>query len=182
MVDMNYVRNYEPRWPGVKELNLADQWRARWVDEQELPAEAPVNYAYAMLLLGDKAYAVRPAGGKNWGMVEGATGDTPAEDWLAMALKEQANATAKTIALVGFYECKATRLNTEFEQGALTVRPLYVVSAKSVDDMPDGSAFERRRFPLNEYMVAMRARYPELLDQLTTADHRYAVLRAKGQA
>lgn len=182
MVDMNYVRNYEPRWPGVKELNLADQWRARWVDEQDLPDEAPVNYAYAMLMLGDKGYAVRPTGAAVWSLVEGNTGDTPAADWLTHALREQANATARLVSLIGFFECKATRLNTEYEQGALTVRPFYLVAAATVGDMPPGAKFERRRFPHNEYMVAMRARYAEFLDYLGAADHRYAILRAKGEA
>jgi hypothetical protein len=182
MVDFPGVGVYEPRWPGVKELNLADQWRARWVSEQELPENAPVHYLYALLLMGDKGYAVRESGGNRWGMIEGLAGDLTADAWLKQALKEQAGATLGRAELVGFLECKPTRFNTEFSKDQLTVRPLYVVAAKSVADVPEGSRFERRRFPLNEYVVAMRARYPELLDQLTQAFSHYAVMQAKAQS
>jgi hypothetical protein len=166
----------------VKELNLADQWRARWVNEQELPEHAPVHYVYALLLMGDKGYGVREAGGNRWGMVEGPVGDRATDVFLRHALQEQAGATPGSIDLVGFFECRPTRFNTEFAKDELTVRPLYVVAAKAVSETPPGGKFERRRFPLNEYAVAMRARYPEFLDQLTQAFSRYAVLQAKAQS
>jgi|GEM_PF-4530888 len=182
MVDFPGVGVYEPRWPGVKELNLADQWRARWVNEQELPEHAPVHYVYALLLMGDKGYAVREAGSNRWGMVEGLVGTQSAEEFLASAMMEQAGATIARAELAGFLECRPTRFNTEFSKDQLTVRPIYVVAAKSIADLPSGSRFERRRFPLNEYVVAMRARYPEFLDQLTQAFSHYAVMQAKAQS
>jgi hypothetical protein len=173
---------YEPKWPGVKELNFADQWRARWNDEHELPENAPVYQAYAMVMMGDKGYATRESGASKWGMVEGLVGDTPIDAWLKAALQEQTGATAGKTELVGYFECKATKLNADFESGEVTVRPFYVVAAKKIDDSPANPRFERRRFPLNEYMVAMRARYPELLDYLSKADERYAIMRARGEA
>ena len=51
MVDMNALAAYEPVWPGVKELNIQDDWRARWVDEQELPDNAPVHFVYSLLVM-----------------------------------------------------------------------------------------------------------------------------------
>jgi hypothetical protein len=35
---------------------------------------------------------------------------------------------------------------------------------------------------MNEYLIAVRNRYPELADQFGEAGQRYAVLRAKGEA
>lgn len=179
MVDFNNVGIYEPRWPGVKELNLADQWRARWVNEQELPDHAPVHYLYGLLMMGDKGYAVRERGENRWGMLEGLAGNDSAEQFLKKAAKDRAGATVASAELVGFFECKPTRFNTEFTSDQTTVRPFYVVSAKSVADLPESSGYERRRFPLNEYAVAMRARYPEFMDHLTLAFGRYAVMQAK---
>lgn len=182
MVDMNAIRNYEPRWPGVRELNFADQWRARWVDEQELPAGAPVQVAYAVVLMDDKGYATREKGATKWEMLEGEVGGGTAEEFLTKALKERIGGTVARIDMVGFFECKPTRHNTAFKADAVTVRPMYVVVAKKVVDLPASSNFERRRFPLNEYMVALRARYPELADAVGLATNRYGVLRARGEA
>lgn len=182
MVDFGAAGAYEPKWPGVKEMNFADQWRARWNDERELPENAPVYHAYAMVMMGDKGYATREAGSPKWGMVEGLVGEASVDAWLKAALAEQTGATAGKTELVGFFECKATMLNKDFKQGEVTVRPLYVVAAKSIDDAPADSRYERRRFPLNEYFVAMRARYPELLEHLTEAGQLYAVMRARGEA
>ena len=170
---------YEPRWVGVKELNLADLWRAKWVDEQELPENAPVHYVYALLLLGDKGYAVREAGANRWGMIEGLVGERSVDEFLEQELKARAGATIGQAEMVGFLECKATRLNPDFPAGHLTVRPLYVVAAKTVADTPPNSGYERRRFPQNEYAVAMRARYPEIIDYLSQAFGRYAVMQAQ---
>jgi hypothetical protein len=177
MVDFASMPAYEPRWPGVKELNLADQWRARWVNEQELPEGAPVHYLYALLGMGDKGYAVRAAGENRWGMLEGLVGDLSAEDFLKTAAKERAGLTIGQTALVGFLECKPTSHNAEFTKDDVVVRPIFVVQAKSVADVPANSGYERRRFPLNEYVVALRTRYPELIDYLTLAVNRYATLK-----
>jgi hypothetical protein len=179
MVDMNAVAAYEPRWPGVKELNIQDDWRARWVDEQELPENAPVHFVYSLIVMGDKGYALREAGANRWGMLEGLVGDLSAEKFLKTASKDRAGATLGTSELIGFFECKATRHNKEFAQGATTVRPFYVSVAKTVTDVAPNSGFERRRFPLNEYVVAMRGRYPELIPHLPTAFGRYEILRTK---
>ncbi len=182
MVDLGAIAAYEPRWPGVRELNLADQWRARWVDEQTLSEHAPVKHLYALVLMGDKGYATRETGQAKWGMLEGEPGDLTPEAFLVAAAIERFGATPARIELIGFFECKATRQNAGYESGELTVRPLYLILAKRVDDLPESSNFERRRFPMNEYMVALRARHPELLDYLGLAAARYAILRAKGEA
>jgi hypothetical protein len=182
MVDLGAIAAYEPRWPGVKELNLADLWRARWVGEQELPAGAPVHFVYALVAMGDKGYATRERGAAKWGMLEGEVGDAEPEAFLKAALKERMGGTVARIELIGFFECKPTRHNTEYKSGEITVRPLYLVVAKKVDDLPEDSAYERRRFPLNEYIVALRARYPEFLDHIGLAANRYGFLRAKGEA
>lgn len=182
MVDMSAIRAYEPKWPGVKELNLADQWRARWVDEQELPDGAPINFAYALVLMGDKGYATRERGASRWEMIEGELGDVPVEQFLKQALKERMGAQAARTEVVGFFECKPTRHNTAFKPDDTTVRPLYLVVAKKIDDLPDNSKYERRRFPLNEYMVALRAGYPEIAEYVGLGVNRYGVLRAKGEA
>ncbi|MGE3077215.1 MAG: hypothetical protein AB7N24_19390 [Dehalococcoidia bacterium] len=179
MVDMNAVMSYEPRWPGVKELNIEDQWRARWVDEQTLPAGAPVHFVYSLLVMGDKGYALRESGESVWGMLEGANGDVAPETFVKNAAKERAGATLAATELIGFYECKATRHNKDFEPGATTVRPFYVAVVKTISDVPPASGFERRRFPLNEYAVAMRAHYPELVDHLPAAFQWFAVHKAK---
>lgn len=179
MVNLAELAAYEPRWPGVVELNLQDQWRARWVDEQVLPANAPVNYAYAMVVLGEKGYVVRKAGEPTWGMVEGPTGEERAQAYIEGQVRAQMGIEAGLVELIGFFECKATRHNREYPQGTLTVRPLYLVVAKEVGDTPPG--FERRRLPLNEFMVALRARYPELDEYLGKAALRHAVLRKEGR-
>lgn len=181
-VDLMSLGAYEPRWPGVVELNLQDQWRARWVDEQALPGNAPVFWAYGMVCMGDYGYATREKGGAKWEMIEGPTGESDSEAFIKSAALERMGATAGRIELIGFFECKATRHNTEFEQGAITVRPFYLVVAKKVADVPDGSRYERRRMRMAEFMVAMRARYPELEDYIGLCATRYAVLRAKGEA
>lgn len=181
MVDMGAIAAYEPRWPGVKELNFADQWRARWVDEQTLSEHAPVDHLYALVLLGDKGYMTREAGAAKWSVLEGNPGDLTPEAFLKAAAKARFGATPSKIELIGYFECKPTRHNTDTKAGEITVRPLYVVAAKKVDDLPDGSGWERRRFPFNEYIVALRARYPEIVDYVSMAVNRYAVLRTKGE-
>jgi hypothetical protein len=60
------------------------------------------------------------------------------------------------------------------------VRPVYIAVATSVDDLPEGSPYMRRRMPLNEFTVAVRKRYPEIITYLQKGIDRYIVLRAKG--
>jgi hypothetical protein len=179
MVNLSALAAYEPRWPGVVELNLQDEWRARWVDEQVLPANAPVNYAYAMVVAGERGYVVRRPGEKAWGMVEGATGDQHAQAFVEAETRARMGIEPGLVDLIGFFECKATRQNRAYPPGALTVRPLYLIVAKDVGDAPAG--WERRRLPMNEFMVALRSRYPELDEYLGKAALRYAVLRKEGK-
>ncbi|MBE0611781.1 MAG: hypothetical protein IH609_20535 [Dehalococcoidia bacterium] len=181
-IDLMNLPAYEPRWPGVLELNLQDQWRARWVDEQELPENAPVSWAYGMVCMGDNGYATRAKGGARWEMIEGPTGDKQPEAFVKQAAIERMGATAGRMELIGFFECKATRLNTGVKPGTITVRPFYLVVAKKVADLPEGSDYERRRMRMAEFMVAMRARYPEFEDYIGRCASRYAILRAKGEA
>jgi ADP-ribose pyrophosphatase YjhB (NUDIX family) len=173
---------YRPRPLALKELNLSDDWRARWIDEQDLPENAPVNYAYAVVMMGDKGYVTRPRGAAVWGTVEGTVeGETP-DAFVQRAVKEQMGATIRSLELLGFLECRATSHNEQFEAGFITVRPMYMVVAKSIDDLPADSAYEKRRLPMNEYMMALRGRYPELTDYFGQAGQRYAIMRAKGEA
>lgn len=180
MVDFGAAGSYEPRWPGVKELNLADQWRARWVNEQVLAENAPVHYVYSLLVMGDKGYGIRPVGGNRWGLLEGLAGTNSGEAFLKKAAKEWLGATLGKTELIGFFECRATMHNEEFKQGELTVRPLYVSVAKTMPETSPNAGYERRRFPLNEYVVALRARYPEFMDHIQLAMNRYSVMQAKG--
>ena len=180
MVDLGAIARYEPKWPAVKELNLQDQWRARWNETGQLPEHAPVQRVYALLFLADKGYAVRTPGESVWGMIEGDPEGAPVDKFL----KDQAKSLGVTLAsteLTGFYECRPTRHNTEYQPDDTVVRPLYILVAKTVKDTPGDSPWERRRFPQNEYAVAMRARYPELLDQLVKAFARYAVIHAQSR-
>lgn len=173
---------YQPRPMAMTELNLSDDWRARWIDEQELPENAPVNYAYAVVMMGDKGYVTRTRGGSVWGTVEGAVeGETPAA-FVHRAAKEQTGATIRTLELLGFLECRATSHNEQFSAGSITVRPMYLVVAKSIGDLPGGSGYEKRRLPMNEYLMALRGRYPELMEHFGQAGQRYAIMRAKGEA
>lgn len=173
---------YIPRPLGAKELNLSDDWRGRWIDEQELPANAPVQYAYALVWMGDKGYVTRQRGDAVWGSVEGSVSGEKPDAFIKRAVKEQAGATIGQMEMIGFFECRATSHNPDFAKDTLSVRPLYLVVAKKVDDLPAGSAYEKRRLPLNEYMRAIRGRYPELADPISDAGQRYAVIRAKGGA
>jgi len=180
---MSDLAAYEPRWPGVVELKISDQWRARFVDEQDLPPNAPVAYAYAILYMGDKGYVCREAGADRWGTLEGALdGKERAEAFVKRIAKERVGAVIGKLALVGFLECKATSHNPDYEAGAVTVRPIYVAVAKKVGEVAEGSGYERRRLPLNEHFKALRARYPELDDYFGKAAQQYAVMRAKGEA
>jgi hypothetical protein len=173
---------YMPRPAAVRELNLNDEWRGRWYEADELPENAPVNYAYALVLMGDKGYVTRPAGQTAWGTVEGPTEPGKPESFLKTAIKAQTGATPAHTELIGFFECRATSHNPDFEKDAITVRPLYLAVAKSVGDLGPGAAYEKRRLPLNEYTRAIRDRYTEIEEQMQMACQRYAVLRARGEA
>lgn len=171
---------YQPRPAFKKELNLSDEWRARWIDEHELPEHAPVNYAYAFLLMGGKGYAVRRGEAARWGTIEGAVDGTDAEAFVRRAAMERSGATVKFIEMMGFFECRATSHNPDFKAGDITIRPLYLAVAKRVDDVPEGGGYVRRRLPLNEYLKAMRDRYPEITEYVGLTCERYVALQAKG--
>lgn len=173
---------YFPPAVGQKELNLSDDWRGLWVGEPELPAGIPVLYAYGMVLMGDKGYVTRRAGDSVWATVEGETNGVAPEKFVKAAAKEQVAATVRSMEMLGYFECRATSHNADFPAGAVTIRPFYLIVAKQVGDLAKDSAFEKRRLPANEYMMALRQRYPELAEQLSIAGQRYAVLRAKGEA
>lgn len=174
---------YIPPPGGALELNIGDQWRARWVDQQELPATAPVDYAYAVVCMENRGYVARRAGEGAWGTVEGdlRPGERP-DAFVKRAAREQTGAVAGKVELIGFLECRATRHNTAYPTDAVTLRPLYLVVAKQMKDVPEESGFERRRLPMNEFLAALRTRYPELELYLSKAAERYAVMRAKGEA
>ncbi|MGE5595816.1 MAG: hypothetical protein ACM3S1_07255 [Hyphomicrobiales bacterium] len=174
---------YIPKPLAVLELNLSDEWRARFTEADELPENAPLAYGYATLFMGDKGYVTRPESEDAWGVIEGPfnDGETP-EQWLERTLWNQAGARAAHTELIGFLDCKATSHNTQFPAGTVVVRPIYLAVAKSVEDVPEGSPYVRRRLPLNETSKAIRTRYPELERYLAKALNRYMVLRARGEA
>jgi hypothetical protein len=165
------------------ELNLGDEWRALWVEGQPFPEGVPVLHLYAAVLMGDKGYVVRERGSDaRWGTVEGpvAPGEKPDAAIKRMA-KEQVNATPVRLELMGYLRCRATSHNTEYPKDSPAVRPIYLFAAKQVKDLGSTASFERRRLPMNEYMVAIRSRYPEIDDYLPKAVERYMVLRAKAE-
>ena len=179
MPDMGSYR--EPEWAHLKELSIGNAWLARWIKDEELPADVPVGYAYGLVFLGDKGYVSRSESASVWGTVEGAPEGAGAEAYLKRAAIEQTGATIGRLDLVGFLYCKATSHNPDYQAGAATTRPIYVLVATKVDDIPDGSTFVRRRLPLNEHLMALRDRYYELAKHMTEASERYSIMRARGE-
>ncbi len=178
------LASYQPRWPAVIELNLEDQWRARWVEEETLPPGAPVLFAYGVVFHNERGYAVRRAGSDEpWGTLEVSVpfGSDPAQA-VSEAARRQLGALPRLTSLVGFLECKATSQNPDFPAGTITVRPVYLVVARALEDLPDDAGWERRRFPLAEFMKVLRRRYPELATYLGEAGQKYLVLRSRGEA
>ena len=174
---------YIPKWAGVRELNIGDEWRAVWVKDDEIPEGAPVIYAYAVVMTDEKGYVSRPSGTPKWGVVEGTLGlDEDAKAWIRGAVREQAGGEGGRLELLGYFECKATSNNPDFPKGTATVRPIYLAIPKKMKDIGKDSDFERRRLPLNEFAKALRDRYPELNECITSAVDRYLMLRAKGEA
>lgn len=181
--DLTNMPVYIPKWLGVNELNIGDEWRAVWVDEDELPPDAPILYAYAVVLCEDKGYAVRRAGANNWGSVEGVVNaDEPTVAWAKRAAEQQAGAVSPQPTLIGYFECKATSHNPDFPAGTATVRPIFLVVAKRMKDVGRNAGYERRRFPLNEFARVLRDHYPELNHAILKALDRYLVVQAKGGA
>lgn len=181
IADLNNI--YIPPPLAVLELNLGDQWRARFSEGDELPPNAPLAYGYAVVFMGDKGYVTRRGDDGPWGVLEGAfnAGEKP-RAWLKRLATEQFGATPGQVELIGYLDCKATSHNSEFPPGTITVRPLYVVAAKAVKDLGESSGYVRRRLPLNEHAEAVRKRYPELAPFMSMALNRYAVWRARGEA
>jgi hypothetical protein len=171
---------YIPEWLGVMELNLGNAWRAVWNGREEIPPEAPLLYGYVVVICDDKGYVTRPAGDTRWGVAEGtiAADEQPAAFVKRIAL-EQTGAQGGKPELIGFFECKATSHNPDFPVGYAGVRPIYLLVAAKMKDIGRGSGFERRRLPLNEFVAALRAGYPELNDHVPEAVDRYLVTKAK---
>jgi hypothetical protein len=180
--DLGALAAYKPLWPGVREHNLGDQWRAKFIDADEVPADAPVDYAYALLYGDGRGYVVRTTGSEAWGTVEGAVnaGETFDAGVKRLCL-EQAGATIKKVVVTGFLECKATSHNPNYPVGSIVVRPFTVALASKVDDLPDASPYQRRRLPTNEHMVAIRRHYPDFEKYLGQAGDTYFVMAAKGE-
>jgi hypothetical protein len=179
-MDMNF---YQPEWAGAKELNLGDQWRAMWVERDELPPNAPIVFGYVVVIADGKGYLTRRVGEDRWGIVESvvAVSEKPL-DFVKRASLERVGASGGTTTLLGYFECKATSHNEQFPAGAATVRPIYLVAAKKLTELGRDSEFERRRLPLNEFVRALRDAYPEIREPILSAVDRYIVMQAKGAA
>lgn len=177
---MNLPNFFIPAPPGVKELNLGDEWRATWEADPELPEGIPVLYGYAIVVCEGKGYIARREGDLRWRSVEGASqaGEKPLA-FAKRAAKEQAGATSiERVEQMGYYMCRATSHNPNFPPGATTARPIYLVVAKKVADTMRGTGFERRRLPMNEFADALRGAYPEFAESITKAVDRYMVIQA----
>ncbi|HEX6032528.1 MAG TPA: NUDIX domain-containing protein [Tepidiformaceae bacterium] len=170
-------RSYAP-----VELNIGDEWRAMWEDVEPMPLDVPVGYVYGVLVMDDKGFVIREKGSEKWGTLEGAPakGEKP-DAALKRFAKEYANATAARVELIGYLDCKATSHNPDHPAGTRSVRPMYLFSAKQVKDLGRAAGYERRRLPMNEYMMALRQRYPEIDEYMGRAVERYLVLRARGE-
>lgn len=180
--DLSAIYSYRPRYVGIKELNIGDDWRATWVAATELPEDAPLLHGYAVVLADEKGYVARRTGTARWGVAEGAL--QAGESALAFAkriAREQAGVVSADVELIGFFECRATSYNPDFPAGTATVRPIFLVAARKMKDLGKDSPFERRRLPLNEFAKTLRASYPELNESITAAVDRYLVRRARGE-
>ena len=170
------------REPGVIEMNIAGQWRARWVEAAELPAGVEVTVVRGIIFADDRGYALRPHGGATWNGIEDElpAGEQP-EAFIKRIVKERIGITVGTLVLIGYQACKATSQNTTHREGEITLRPLYLVVGKTVKESPAGSGYERRRWPVNEFGMVMRTRYPEFETRISELLQRYGVGRAKGE-
>jgi len=176
--------NYRPPKPvGKLELKIDDQWRARWEQATALPPGTPVDYGYVLVCMDGKGYVCRKRGSEEvWRTPEGSAlaGEKPGAFAKRIA-KEMLAATAGTVDLIGYLDCRATSHNRDYPKDAAAVRPVYLVVAKQVKDLGPGASFERRRLPINEYSAAIRIRYPEFEAYLSEGVQRYAVLHARDQ-
>ena len=170
------------RSPGVVELNLGDEWRGIYVEGDELPEAVPALYGYTLVVRQDKGYVTRREDDERWGIVEApfTEGETP-EGWASRAAHEQTGAVVSRTFIVGYLDCKATRLNEEHPTGTRSIRPLMLAVAETMDDVPDESGFVRRRLPTNEYMTTVRLRYPELWKYLAKGLDAYLIMKARGE-
>ena len=176
------IAKYTPRYNFTRELNFGDHWRALWVEEDELPEGAPVTYAYALVMKGERGYVTRKGDTDQWRAVEieMEQGDDPEAIVTAECLR-QTGATVDKLILPGFFELKATRHNPDHEIGTIRVRALYVAVAKEVDDVPDDSPHRRRRMPINELSKTLKEQYNELDHIWRRALDVYLVRLAKGE-
>ncbi len=176
------IAKYTPRYNFARELNFEDQWRGQWVEEDELPENAPVNFAYAVVMRENRGYVTRNIGDEPWQTVETAVEiEDDSEAMIKEAVLQQTGASASHVFLNGFFECKATRHNTDFEIGTVRVRALYTVAAGKIDDVPEGSNYQRRRLPVNEFTRALKQRYPELVPYWRKAVDLYLVKEQQGE-
>ena len=174
---------YIPDPLGVRELNLGDLWRARWIEDEPLPRGVRVEYVYATVLLDDRGYLCRPAGAEQWDAVEGQPEEgARAEPWVKRACRDRVGAETRMIQLIGFLDCRATSHNPAHKAGSRAVMPFYTVGARRVAMSPRDPGFERRRLPLNEYGVALRKRYPQFIPYFPAMVDRYVILKAQGEA
>jgi len=180
MPDMS---SYEPPRPaGVRELNLGDLWRARWTDGGPLPAGVRIDRLYGVVMLDNRGYVCRARGSEHWDTLEGSPGPDKPDSYLKRIAREHIGADTALAELIGYLDCRATSHNPEAPAGTRAVQGFYLVAARKVAPSPRNTAFERRRLPLNEFMQALRLRYPEFEEYMGKALERYVVLHARGEA
>jgi hypothetical protein len=161
---------------------LGGEWKARWVDDQPLPSDIPIQWAYSVVICDDKGYVCRKKGTTLWDTTEGEPNDgEKAETFLQRIAKERVSASSGKIELVGFLDCKATSHNTKTKVGGRTTIPFFLTASGKVQNAPRDSEYERRRLPLNEFMKVLRARYPQFEEYMGLIVDRYQIMKAKGE-
>ncbi len=173
---------YIPEPAGVYEHNLGDEWRGIWMDTEEVPEGILLSGCYLFLFMDGKGYVTRSSEDVTWGTPTGVPAEGESfQQLVARMAKEQAGITLKKTIVHGMLGCKATSHNAKYPAGSISLQPFVIGIASKVDDIAASSGSMRRRLPANEYIAAMRKRYPEWERYVGDLVSRYLILEAKGE-
>jgi hypothetical protein len=172
----------ERKIPGVRELNIGDQWRAVYAEEEK-PEGVPETHAYVVVVKDDRSYLLRRKGTDKWGTLEVEIPEgTPADEAIGAALQERLGATLALLVTGGHFQCRATRHNTTHETGMPTMRGFYTAVVGEVEPQAEDAEYERRRLRFNELMKAIRQQHRELEPYLIKVFEKWLVMQTKGEA